>query len=738
VTEDLPPSSTEASTPNEEPAFDPVPTSTDSLRKRVRQRRKETQQGIKTQGAETLNSETQKAKTQSFNKQKPKAQKTKTQKTKTQSRTAGKSASTAENVSRPSSKPPWEKRVGVIGLGMTLLGGGAWLTLDLTLPDTSNLKFATTVRPETMTFKSTDGAVFYQSGPATRNALTIKEIPKRLQQAFLATEDRRFYQHHGIDFQGIGRAIATNILSRGLAEGGSTLTQQLARISFLDQEQSFTRKFREARLAQKIESKLSKNEILERYLNQVYLGSGAYGVGDAAQIYFNKPVQELSLTQMATLAGLPAAPSLYSPLINPKAAQNRRDEVLTRMVRAKYITSAEATQAKQADLALQASPPPNLQDKAPYFSSYLKQQLTKVLPASVLKQGGLTVETTLNLKWQEAATRAVEDTVYVEGYGQGFSQAAMVAIEPKTGEIRSMVGGASFKDSQFNRVTQAQRQPGSTFKAFVYTAAIASGLSPYDGYQDVPFVVDGYKPKNYSSKYHGWVPMTTALTNSFNIPAVRALIDVGFEPTINLAHSMGIQSKLDPYYSTALGGNEVNLLELTSAYGTIAAQGYRATPYGIRRVLDRNGRVIYDSKVNRKSVLDPSSAAIMSWMLQQVVEGGTGTAAQLNRPVAGKTGTSEHARDLWFVGFIPQLVAGVWLGNDDNYQTYGSSTTAAYVWRQYMKRAIEDLPVEKFPELPKLEGRKGSLKAKPVRPGNMYNISLEETKDKDAAEVAAQ
>jgi penicillin-binding protein 1A len=231
--------------------------------------------------------------------------------------------------------------------------------------------------------------------------------------------------------------------------------------------------------------------------------------------------------------------------------------------------------------------------------------------------------------------------------------------------------------------------------------------------------------------------MTTALANSFNIPAVRALIDVGFEPTINLAHSMGIQSKLDPYYSTALGGNEVNLLELTSAYGTIAAQGYRATPYGIRRVLDRNGRVIYDAKASRKLVLDPSSAAIMSWMLQQVVEGGTGTAAQLNRPVAGKTGTSEHARDLWFVGFVPQLVAGVWLGNDDNYQTYGSSATAAYVWRQYMKRAVEDLPVEKFPELPKLEGRKGSLKAKPVHPGNMYNIP-EETKEKDAAEVAAQ
>jgi penicillin-binding protein 1A len=434
------------------------------------------------------------------------------------------------------------------------------------------------------------------------------------------------------------------------------------------------------------------------------------------------------------LAGLPAAPSLYSPLINPEAAKKRRDEVLDRMVRSGFLKNAEATQAKQAELGLKPSSPPNLQDKAPYFSSYLKQQLAKVLPTSVIKTGGLTVETTLNLKWQEAATRAVEDTVYLDGYAQGFSQAAMVSMEPQTGEIRAMVGGASFKDSQFNRVTQAQRQPGSTFKAFVYTAAIASGLSPNDGYQDTPFVVDGYKPKNYTHKYRGWVPMTTALTHSINIPAVRALIDVGFEPTIQLAHNLGIESKLDPFYSTALGGNEVNLLELTNAYGTIAAQGFHAAPNGIRRVFDRDGKVIYNAPNNRKQVLDASSAAIMNWMLQQVVNDGTGAAARLNRQVAGKTGTSEHARDLWFIGFIPQLVTGVWLGNDDNYKTYGSSGTAAFAWHEYMKRAVENIPVQKFPELPPLEGRKGSLKAKSVRPGNMYNISPEEAGEKKEGE----
>ncbi|MGB8698358.1 MAG: penicillin-binding transpeptidase domain-containing protein, partial [Thermosynechococcaceae cyanobacterium] len=474
-------------------------------------------------------------------------------------------------------------------------------------------------------------------------------------------------------------------------------------------------------------------------LNQVYLGSGAYGVGDAAWIYFSRPVEKLTLTQMATLAGLPAAPSLYSPLINPQAAQSRRDEVLDRMVRAGFITESEAREAKQADLNLNASPPPNLQDKAPYFSSYLKQQLAKVLPADTIKQGGLTVETTLNLQWQAAATRAVEDTVYLDGYTQGFDQAAMVSIEPQTGEIRAMVGGASFKSSQFNRVTQAQRQPGSTFKAFVYTAAIASGLSPNDGYLDTPFVVDGYKPKNYSNKYQGWVSMTTALTQSINIPAVRAIIDVGFEPTIQLAHAMGIVSKLDPFYSTALGGNEVNLLELTSAYGTLAAQGYRTIPHGIRRVYNRNGQVIYDASAGRKQVLDPASAAIMTWMLQHVVDEGTGVAAQLNRQVAGKTGTSEHARDLWFVGFIPQLATGVWLGNDDNYPTYGSSGTAAYTWHTYMKRVVQDVSAQTFPDLPPLEGRKGSLKPKPVRPNDMHNISPEETGEKkEGAEETPQ
>lgn len=619
--------------------------------------------------------------------------------------------------------------LGITG-GLALLAGGSVIALDMSLPDTQNMAYATAVRPGTLTLKAVNGDVFFQSGPATRNQLRISEIPEKLQQAYLATEDRRFYEHEGVDFKGIARAVTSNILSRGIAEGGSTLTQQLARISYLNQEHSILRKLREARLAQKIEDKLSKAEILERYLNQVYLGGGAYGVGDAAEVYFSKSVKNLTLGQMAVLAGLPAAPTLYSPLVNPEMAQKRRNEVLERMVRSKFITAAEAETAKKEDLGVKASSPPNLEDKAPYFSSYLKEQLSKMVPETVLKTGGVTVETTLNLDWQQMATRVVEDTVYLDGYNQGFSQAALVSLEPQTGEIRAMVGGASFNESQFNRVTQALRQPGSTFKAFVYAAAIAAGMSPYDSVQDIPFSVDGYKPKNYSRKYSGWVTRTQALTNSLNIPAVRTLIEVGFDPMIQIARELGIQSKLDPFYSTALGGNEVTVLELTNAYGTLAAQGFRAKPHGIRRIFNREGRVIYGANFKREQAVDSSTANIMNWMLQQVVESGTGTAAQLNRPVAGKTGTSEQARDLWFVGYIPQLVTGVWLGNDDNYPTGGSSSTAALVWREFMKQTVTSIPVQKFSELPQLEGRKGSIKPKPVKPNSMYNISPEEAGEK--------
>jgi penicillin-binding protein 1A len=616
-------------------------------------------------------------------------------------------------------KKPLYRRYGfwaslAISGGVAAVGYGVW-SIDRTLPDKTELNAV--VREQTLTIKAADGTILQQQGEATREQLKLDEIPDKLQKAFIASEDRRFYHHHGVDGQGIIRAVLNNVRSQNVVEGGSTITQQLARILFLKQERTMWRKLKEARLAQKMEQQLSKNEILERYLNLVYLGSGAYGVADAAQVYFSKSVKDLTLGEMATIAGLPPAPNRFSPQTNPEAAKQRRNLVLQRMFEDGYITAAEKQAAMAEQLTTKPSPPKRWQVEAPYFISYIQQELPKYISPQVLNAGGLTVETTLNPTWQKAAEKAVDKTLRYQGRWENFKQAALVAIDPRNGEIKVMVGGKDFDKNKFNRVTQAQRQPGSTFKGFVYAAAIAAGKNPYSNYVDGPLIVDGYEPKNFSKKFHGSMNMIDALTKSINIIAVKVLIDVGFEPTIKLARDMGIKSELKPFYSLALGSNEVNLLELTSAYGSFATQGLHVEPHGISRILNRQGKVIWSADFRPKRALDAETAAILTWMLRNVVNAGTGTAAQLSdRPVAGKTGTTDDARDLWFIGYIPQLVAGVWLGNDDNSKTWGSSSTAAYTWHEFMEKAVKGMAVEKFPPRPKLEGRKGSIKAKPVKP----------------------
>ncbi|MDJ0734700.1 MAG: penicillin-binding protein 1A [Nostocaceae cyanobacterium] len=642
-----------------------------------------------------------------------------------------KSESTPENppskeVKRLGGKKPLYRRYwfwATLGMSGSIIaiGYGIW-SIDSTLPDKSALNAL--VREKTLTIKAADGSILQQQGEATREQLQLEEIPEQLQAAFIASEDRRFQQHHGIDVKGIGRAVLNNLRSQNVVQGGSTITQQLARILFLKQERTMLRKLKEARLAQKIEEELTKNEILERYLNLVYLGSGAYGVADAAWVYFSKSVDKLTLSEMATIAALPPAPNSFSPKENPQLAQQRRNLVLQRMLEDGLITRQEHQAATAEPIALKPSPPKRWEIEAPYFISYIQKELPKYVDEKVLRKGGLTVETTLNPQWQEAAEEAVNKTLGDEGRWQRFKQGAMVAIDPRNGQIKAMVGGKDFDKNQFNRVTQAQRQPGSTFKGFVYAAAIASGRSPYDGYRDSPLVVDGYEPKNFDKSYRGWINMRDALTKSINIVAVRALMKVGFEPTIKLAQDMGIKSQLKPMYSLALGSNEVNLLELTSAYGTFATQGLHTEAHGITRILNRRGEVIWEAKFRPKLALDPDSAAIMSWMLRRVVTSGTGSPAQLGRPVAGKTGTTDDSRDLWFIGYIPQLVTGVWLGNDDNKSTNGNSGTAAYTWRQFMKEAVEGMPVEKFPSLPKLKGRKGTIKAEPIKPKRVVNRSI--------------
>lgn len=623
-------------------------------------------------------------------------------------------------------KPLYQRYWFWTGLGLggsaAVISYGIW-SIDQKLPQTAELN--SIAREQTLTIKAADGSILRQSGPATRDRLSVGQVPEKLRQAFIASEDRRFTQHEGVDYQGIVRAVVNNVRSQGVVEGGSTITQQLSRILFLKQEKTVVRKLREIRLAQKMERELTKDEILERYLNLVYLGAGAYGVADAAWVYFSKNVDELTLAEMATIAGLAPAPSIYAPDRNPSAAKVRRNLVLQRMLEDGYITPSEKETAASEELVLKSSLPKRTQITAPYFTSYIEKELPKLVSPDILAAGGLTVETTLDLKWQEHAEAAVNKTIRNRGRWERFQQGALVSLNPRTGEIKAMVGGKDFEKNQFNRVTQAQRQPGSTFKAFVYATAIASGQSPYDTYVDAPYVVDGYEPKNFDEGFRGSMDIRSALTKSVNIIAVKALIRTGFKPTIKLAQDMGIKSPLKPTYSLALGSNEVNLLELTSAYGSFANEGLHTEAHGISRILNRQGDVIWQAQYQPQRVLDSDSAAIMTWMLRNVVTSGTGSPASLGRrAVAGKTGTTDAARDLWFVGYIPQAVTGVWLGNDNNRSTYGSSATAAYTWQQFMSKATADLPIENFPELPKLKGRKASIKAEPVKPRRVVNRAI--------------
>ncbi len=610
----------------------------------------------------------------------------------------------------------------VLGIGVgasssaIALGYGIYqLESSITEPVEEVLVYAP---PETLTIKSSDGIVLEEVGPVTHEKLKIWQIPEPVIQAFIASEDHRFENHRGVDIHGVVRAAFSNLLAGEVVEGGSTITQQLARIVFLNQEISMTRKIKEMRLAQKIEGKLTKEQILERYLNLVYLGSGAYGVADAAWVYFSKPIDQLTVAEAATLAGIVPAPSVYSPIQNKAAATERRNLVLQRMEAEGFISAFQAQQAMAQPIALKPSEPKRLQRKAPYFTDYIQRQLPKYVSQEVLKQGGIVVETTLNSQWQEAAEAAIEKAVTEYGRWQGFKQAALTAVDPRNGQIKAMVGGNDYENHQYNRVTQAQRQPGSTFKTFVYSTAITAGVSPNDTFQDSPYVVDGYRPENYGDRYSG-VPVSIrkALSSSLNVVAVQVLVKVGWNPIIEVAQKMGIESELKPTYSLALGAWEVNLLELTSAYGTLANQGVHQRAYGIDRVLDRHGQVLYQAQFKPTQAIDPDISAVMTSLLQGVVTGGTGTPAQLGkRPVAGKTGTSDKARDLWFIGYIPQLTAGVWLGNDNNRPTWGSSTTAAAIWKEFMKEAVEDTPIESFPPVPSLKGRKPTIKAEPIKP----------------------
>lgn len=615
----------------------------------------------------------------------------------------------------------------IAGIGSSAIAlGYVWYQLEASLPQTIDPVF-TYARPDTLTIKAADGSILQESGPVTHEKIYLEKVPAILPQAFIASEDRRFYQHDGVDLQGIARATFANLKAGQVVEGGSTISQQLARITFLSQEKSFWRKLKEIIIAHQIDRKFDKQQILESYLNLVYLGSGSYGVADAAWVYFGKSIEELNLSEVATLAGIVPAPSVYSPFINPELAEQRRNLVLANMERQGYITAEEAAVTIASPLVTNRQQPKYFRRQAHYFTDYVRKELAQYVSPEVLAAGGIVVETTLEPQWQKAAETTIEDGIERYGKWQQWQQAALVAVDPRTGEIKAMVGGNDFENNQYNRVTQAQRQPGSTFKTFVYTAAIAAGFSPYKTYLDAEYKVDGYQPKNYQDRYRRtYLSLYDALAASVNVVALRTMMDVGWNPTIEIAQKMGIKSELKPTYSLALGAWEVNLLELTSAYGTLANRGIHQQAYSISRIRDRQGKIIYEANFEPQKAIDEDTAALMTWMLQGVVNSGTGTPAQIGRPTAGKTGTSDKSRDLWFIGYIPQVAAGIWLGNDNNQPTQGTSGIAAELWRKFMLQIVRDLPVESFPERPSLSDRQPIIEAEAIKPKRSYYLRTAE------------
>jgi penicillin-binding protein 1A len=552
-----------------------------------------------------------------------------------------------------------------------------------------------------------DGTLLASLYRQNRIWVPIDRIPPLVQRAFVATEDRNFYTHHGIDFYGIVRAAWADY-HHDQFQGASTITQQLARKLFLSNEVSISRKIEEALLAIEIERYYTKNEILERYLNLMYFGSGAYGIQAAAHTYFGTDVDRLTLGQAAMLAGMLAAPSDYTPYVSLQRALERQHHVLDRMVSSGYISAADAAAAQSAPLGLIGERPSGLQSyKYPYFTTYVDNVLERQFGVQATYEGGLEVDTTLDPRLQNIGAEAVDWGVgQARAEGINASQAALVAIRPSTGEIVAMIGGTGFTlKNQFNRAWQALRQPGSSFKVFVYTAAIDGGMPPTSIVDDAPVsypMGDGTRwvPHDDDMRYFGPITLRTALAQSRNVVAVKLAQTVGVDRVIEYAHRMGVRANLEPNLSLALGTSVVSPLDMASGFATIADQGIHIDPTAIRVVKDSLGSIILDDRFPQESeVFSAGTAYVVTSMMESVIKEGTGTNADIGRPAAGKTGTTSDYRDAWFVGFTPDLAVAVWLGNDNYaqmYESYGGNIPAR-IWARFMSRALGKVAKHDFP-----------------------------------------
>ncbi|MEE9530366.1 MAG: penicillin-binding protein 1A [Syntrophobacteria bacterium] len=609
---------------------------------------------------------------------------------------------------------PRRKRTLVLA-ALVLLAGivcgsalGAFLTLSHDLPGIQELE---NFRPSSVTkLLSAEGKVIGEFFVEKRVPVDLEEIPPYLRQAIVATEDRRFYEHAGLDWRGIGRALLKDIRAGRFKEGGSTITQQLAKVLFLNPEKTISRKLKEALLALQIERRYRKDEILTLYLNQIYLGGGAYGVEAAANGYFGKHVWELGLAECALIAGLPRGPTFYSPLINQDRAVSRRAFVLRNLLDTGYITEEQYQQAVKEPLRLASRS--SAGTMAPYFVSFVRPQLEEILGENLLYRGGLTIQTTIKEHWQGVAKEALQNGLAAlearhrtEDEGTEQPQGAVIILDAHTGMIRAMVGGRNYESSQFNRATQAYRQPGSAFKPIIYAYALEKGYTQADRIWDAPVSYPQaggkvWEPQNYSGRFEGEITLRKGLEISENIVTIKLLERLGPSPVVDFAHHLGIGSVLRSNLSLALGTSEVILLELASAYQVFANGGIWVEPSGIVEVLDHNGRSLWKPVPASRLVLSQESGYILTDMLKGVIQRGTGRAAShLTWPLAGKTGTTEKSRDALFVGYSPALVTAVWVGKDRG-SSLGEKETGARaalpVWRTIMEKVLPETRPEDF------------------------------------------
>ena len=586
---------------------------------------------------------------------------------------------------------------------------GAFIALTHDLPQIRSLE---TFIPSSVTrIYSSNKVLLAELYLEKRDPVPLKAIPFYLKKALIATEDRKFYQHSGVDLKGVLRAIISNIRAGEYVEGASTITQQLAKTLFLTPRKTLLRKIKEAFLAFQLERRYTKDEILELYLNQVYFGSGAYGVESAAVIFFGKRAKDLELAECALIAALPKAPSRYSPLVDSDLAIKRRNIVLKQMKDTSIISETAFKKAKKEQLYLGKQN--NNPVKAPYFVDYVKKVLEETLGSSRLYKGGLTVYTTLDFKLQKAAELAVangllalENRMKQQKIKDQAPECALVSVDVQSGGILAMIGGKDFFKTPFNRATNARRQPGSAFKPIVYAYAIEHGFPQNKIILDAPvsFKVpnrqNDWKPKNFSGDYKGEMTIRMALTFSENIPAVRLIEMLGPSSVARFGHTLGIESTLFPYLSLALGTSEVKLINLTAAYAVFPNKGELIKPYGVMEVVDQSGRLVWRVKPQKKVVMSRSGAAIMTDMLKGVIQEGTGKKARvINRPIAGKTGTTNEFKDALFVGFSPSIATGVWVGQDV-FITIGKRETGAKaalpIWIEFMTKALDRKPFQYF------------------------------------------